>query len=72
MGRDDILKVVKAHLENAEMHKKKMASKSKKDWQLRTRTAQGWIESDVVLWSLLGLNFIGGAVLVWTFLRKRK
>jgi len=72
MGRDDILKVVKTHLDNAETHKQKMASKLTKDWQRRKGMVQRWIESDIVFWSLLGLNFIGGAVLVSTFLRKRK
>ena len=71
-GRDDILKVVESHLNNVEMHKQKMASKSKKDWQLRMRVAQRWIESDVVFWSLVGMNFIGGSLLVATFLRKRR
>jgi len=72
MGRDDILKVVKTHLDNAETHKQKMASKLTKNWQRRKGMVQRWLESDVVFWSLLGLNFIGGAVLVSTFLRKRR
>lgn len=72
MGRDDILKVVKAHLDNAEMYKQKTVSKTDKDWQRRMRTAQRWMESDVVLLSLLGLNLVGGVMLVTTFVRKRR
>ena len=71
MGRDDILNVVKSHLDNAEMHKQRMEAKNEKDWKRRRRIVDKWVESDVVFWALVGLNVVAGTVLVRLFLKRR-
>lgn len=71
MGRDDILNVVKSHLDNAEMHKQRMEAKNEKDWKRRRRIVDKWVESDVVFWALVGLNVVVGTVLVRMFLKRR-
>jgi hypothetical protein len=71
MGRDDILNVVKSHLDNAEMHKLRMEAKNEKDWKRRRRIVEKWVESDVVFWALVGSNVVAGTVLVRLFLKRR-